>query len=982
MFSYMGMQTVRLEVSKATSFNVQMVSTSNLIDEVIVTGFGSQKKANVTGATATVKMDNVLGNRPVTNVFDALQGALPGVSVSGSSGQPGIGKSIGIRGFSSINGGDPLVLLDNFPVNIEDVNPQDVESVTVLKDASAAAIYGARAAFGVVLITSKSGQQIKEKPMKFNYSSTYGFSSPEDLPEKASTYEFIKALKTWGTADFWTGQNIDKWYNYLKEYQTNPGKYPKGYAEDSGLRYPLKDTDVIGAWMKTGVTQIHNFNFSGGSNKTNYRVSVGYSDEDGIIVTRNDSFRRYNINATINSKINRFLTTSSNVIYRNSLRKKTVGSYGDAVGYGPYVPASGDHTFSDGRKYPYDSPANMERLKPAPEQTRNNIRLFQRATLHLLKGLDLTAEYTFYKANSSEVKSDNAPTTVRATRLTLDEGEAEDSSYEREIVEERRKAFNLYAKYKPSFGNHNLALLAGLNAEDYEEKTLELEREWLINPDLPSFSGATDTPEVEDTYGSFSTLGVFGRLNYNYKEKYFLEMTGRYDGSSRFQKGNRFGFFPSFSLGWNLHKESFMDALGLFSQLKLRGSWGRIGNQKTRSYYPSTPGMRMTNDGQYQAFNNGVGWLDEENDSRYTWLRLPRLVSSSFTWETVETTNIGFDAGFFKNRLRTNFDYFIRKTLGMIAPGAKLPAILGAAAPQQNVADLKSEGWELAISWQDKIGDFSYRIGFTLWDKQAEITKFDNPKGLLSQHYVGKKMGEIWGYETDGFYTKDDFEAGSLDAELLNGTLKNGVAKFVDVSNPNPGDIKYKDLNGDGKIDWGDNTLKNPGDRKVIGNQTKRYIYGINANASYKNFDLLVVMNGVGKRDVWHSNALRFPYQNQFSIVYKSQLDYWTPQNTNAFYPRVYALGGGNYRRSREVQTKYLIDGSYLRVRNITLGYTIPSNLTKKIKVDRFRVYLSGENLFAFHNLPNGINPNVGSFSPGLTYPFMRSYNLGVNLTF
>ena len=975
-FSYIGMRSQSIVVEK-TSLNVSLQEEASVLEGVVVVGFGQQKKANVTGATATVEMDNILDNRPVSNALQAMQGTLPGLQITANSGQPGdSGLGINIRGMTSINGGNPLVLMDNVPIDISDVNPQDIKSVTVLKDASATAIYGARAAFGVIIITSKNPDKIMERPIKFNYNSTFSISFPEELPEKATTYEFVKALKDWGTTGFWTGQDVGKWFDFLEEYKTNPSKYPKGYAEDSGLRYPLKDTDVIGAWMKQGFTQIHNFSFSGGTNKSNYRVSIGASDQDGIIITRNDSYRKYNINASLNTALTSKLKSYTNIFYRKSDQRSPVGNYGSAIAFGPYIAAEGTHTLSDGRQVPYDSPASVERIKVAPQRLRDNIRMFQRLNWSIVENLELAGEYTFEKKDYSRITSDNQANVVRATRLTEVQGNVANTYYRRENNNTEYNAFNVYAKYKKDLGRNHLGVLIGTNAETNSSVTTDVKRNELINTNLPSLSGATGLQTTDDSFGEWSVLGYFTRINYNFDEKYFLEISSRYDGSSRFARGNRFGFFPSFSLGWHLGKEAFMQNISFLSSLKLRSSWGETGNQVTRGLYPSVPGMAITNYNEW-----GRSWLNESAGTRYSTLELPNLVSSSFSWEKVQTLNFGLDASFFDNRLSTSFDYFNRKTLNMLAAGSRLPATLGAAAPLQNAADLESNGWELDIRWNDRIGDFSYSIGFNIFDNQAKITKFHNPSGLLSQYYVGRAIGEIWGYTTDGFYTEDDFEAGTLSSNLTGGTLKDGIPRWEGVS-PNPGDIKYIDYNGDGLINDGDNTLGKPGDRKVIGNNTRRYQYGIVGNARYKNFDLSFQIQGVGKRDVWLDNRLRFPYRDQFSIVYKSQLDYWTPDNRNAFFPRNYALGGGNYRYSRASQTRYLIDGSYLRIRNITIGYNIPKTILNKFKVDSLRVYVAVENLYNFNNYPNGINTELINKGGGASYPLMRSFSSGLNLTF
>lgn len=982
--SYVGYITQDVEIAGRSEINVSMAPDAETLEEVVVVGFGSQKKAHVTGAAASVDMEEILANRPVTNTLAALQGTIPGLQITTNSGQPGdAGLGINIRGTTSINGGSPLILLNNVPVSAEDINPQDVESVTVLKDASATSIYGARAAFGVILITTKNPG--KNQPVKFNYSSTYSFQSPEDIPDKASTYDFVNALNDWGTATFWTGQDIASWVGFVEEYRTNPSTYPEGFAELDGLRYPLKDTNLIGEWLDDpGFTQIHNFNFSGGGDKTTYRVSLGYSDEDGIIVTRNDSYRKYNLNTSLRTDLTSKLTSTTNIIYRNSDRRTPLGSYSNAISFNTYTPASGNHVFDDGTEVPYFSPANIERLKEAPQRLEDNIRLFEKLDFSPIKGLNIVGEYTFEKQDRDDISSDNQILTVNPERFTLNAVDPVNTFYRKQNRRITYNALNLYAKYQKSFDEHNFSVLGGFNREARNFESFDARRTNLINVDLPTLSGATGTAEVDDSFWQWSVMGYFGRLNYNFNEKYFLEASGRYDGSSRFPEGDRFGFFPSFSAGWHIAREAFMEPIGFLSDLKIRASWGKIGNQQVRdpltnaeNYYPAVPGLSITDYGTTGVDN----WLNEDTGTRYSTLNLPKLVSTSFTWETVQTLNLGWDAQFLDNKLSASFDWFRRKTLDMLAPGAELPGILGADAPFENVADLQSTGWEFAASWQDKVEDFSYNIGFTLSDNQSKITKFDNPAGLLSQFYVGQQFGEIWGYTTDGFYTEDDFEDGSLDADLMGGTLREGTPNW-EGRTQNPGDIKFVDLNGDGLITDGNSTLDDPGDRSIIGNTTRRYQYGIFGNASYKNFDFSFLINGVGKRDLYLNNNVRFPYVSEFHVVYQSQLDYWTPENRNAFFHRNYPLGGVNNGISRSVQTRYMLNGAYMRIKNITLGYSLPKHLLDRIGIQSLRLYVAGENLFDFNDYPDGINTELRVRANGATYPYMKSYSIGLNITF
>lgn len=970
-FSFVGMKKLEVVVGNQTFINVTMEVESIGIDEVVAVGFGTKKKTNITGATSTVVIENLLSNRPVTNVLSAIQGSIPGLQITNSSGQPGSNTGINIRGVTSINGGSPLILIDNIPVNAQDINPQDVESITVLKDAASASIYGSRAAFGVVLITTKKGK--RNQPVKFNFSNTIAVNRATDIPDKASPYDFVNALNDWGTTSYWTGQDIGTWKGLLEQYKSNPGSFPEGYSTVNGLRYPLAETDVMGAWLNDpGFSQINNLSVSGGSEKTSFRVSSGFSDEDGIIVTKNDRYTKYNVNAYLNTNLADKLSLTTNILYLNSVTTSPVGSYYSAITFLSCTPADGYYTFDDGTKMLYNTPANSEKARVAPKTNQDKIRIFGKLDFTPFEGLKISGEYTFEKTTNDNVSIGNGLVMINPMNFNFAAFRPEDTFYAKSNAKTVYQGANLYANYSKTFGNHNLSGLVGVNREEFGYDYIWGKRMNLISTEVPSISTATGVISADDDYYEWAVMGCFGRLNYDYLGKYMLEINGRYDGSSRFPRNSRFGFFPSISAGWNIAKESFMEDVKFITKLKMRGSWGEVGNQELGSqYYPAVPAMNPVN----------AGWINESTGISYLTLQMPGLVSSAFTWENVETKNIGLDVNFLNNHLSSSFDFFIRNTKGMLTQGEQLPSILGSNAPLQNAANLKSEGWELELSWKDKIGKFYYNLGFSISDNQGTITKFGNKAGLIDNYYIGKKTNEIWGYETDRYYTVDDFVEGTLNANLMNGKLKEGIPA-VKGRTPNPGDILYKDLNNDGEIFSGNNTLENPGDRKIIGNSTRRFQYGIFGDVSYKNFDISFLMNGVGKRDIWMDTPIRFPYVNEFNVVYASQLDYWTPKKTDAFFPRNYSLGGVNYPINRYPQTKYLLDGSYLSIKNITIGYSLPNRFLSKLKIDKLRVYIAGENLLDFNHYPDGINTELEIKEAGGTYPYMKSYSAGFNLIF
>ncbi|MEY3419831.1 MAG: hypothetical protein RIR48_111 [Bacteroidota bacterium] len=1016
-YSYVGLETIEQEVNGRLVIDVTMQSSSLILDEVVVVGFGTQKKANITGSTSTVNVEQILADRPIINSAQALAGTVPGLQVVSTSGQPGAtGTSINIRGFTSINGGSPLILINNVPGNMEDLNPRDIESVTVLKDASASSIYGARAAYGVVLITTKqakTGQKVK-----FDYSNTTSLSRPNEIPEKATTEEFVNSLAQFGDNSYFAGQNIKKWQGYLQQYKTDPStlnliedpisglKYPIHFDQSSGQYYPLSESDHINEFINhTGYSTIHNLGVSGGEKSLAYRLNFGFSDEDGVMVTNKDRYQKYNVNAQLTTKISSKLTSNSNIFYRYSDRKVPNARYDEAIQLRMYDP-TGYLKLSDGTILPFESPANRVRFAVPNVIEDENIRLFQKLEFTPFKNFSITGEYTVEKNDIFQENISNGQrfvSTFQFVPTTSEVVAASNTSLRNSQTDRTYTGLNLYSKYNFSLGKNEINLLAGFNKENENQEYFTAFRNALIDPTTPTFNlSEGDNFSITDAYYDWAVVGYFGRLNFNHADKYFLEGNLRYDGSSRFAEGSRFTWLPSVSAGWNIAKEAFLNDNGMFSVLKLRASWGKIGNQNYtnpatggQDYYPSIAG--------FESYN--ANWINLNSQQRYITFSPAQLVSSTFTWEKVETKNLGLDVGVLNDRLSASFDFYTRATIGMLKEALPLPAVLGTSAPLKNDADLLTRGWELQVGWQDKIKDFRYNVNVNLFDNQSEITRFDNPGQLISQYYVGQKIGEIWGYVTDGYYTVNDFEEGTLNADLAGATrkLKTGVPQIEGAPVPYPGDIKYKDLNGDGIINAGNSTLivqkdadgnivprTGPGDRQIIGNTTRRYQFGINASVAYKGFDLAVVMNGVGKRDTWRATGsdldLIFPYPTLFDHIYKHQLNFWTPDNQDAYFPRIYgdaSIGNtdSNYSRSRNVQTKYLSDESYLRLQSISIGYTFPKSLVSKIRVGNLRLFAAANNIHTFDRLPKGMEPDQSTNATS-RYPLMGQFSFGANVSF
>ena len=975
--SYVGYQTQKVGVKDKTNLSVILKEDTEMLNEVVVVGYGTQKKQNLTGATTTVNMDKILGDRPVSSVSTALRGAVPGLQVNNGNGEPGSANKWTIRGATGTingNGGSPLVLVDNVEMDVDLLNPNDIESVTILKDAASSAIYGARAAFGVILITTKKGS--KDDQFHISFNGNWAFSTPMNLPEKASPLETVQMYKN--TGDYSGAQNLDKWTGLIKDYNSNPGNYPKGYIMgteadgDAGIKYSLAGTNMINDMMSNfGFQQMYDVSADGGNKNMSYRMSLGYVNEDGILITDKDSYKRYNVAGYIRSDAKSWIKPELDFKYTNSTKSlpetsANFGIWGAAVAFPSYYSVGSSEV--DGVEYDYNTPANFIRHAYATTTNQDNIRITGRITLIPVKNWNIVAEYTADRKYSTKKSFNPIYTYIRCQDDVLEQSATETTSnYYNYNDKTTYYSFNLFSTYSFSlFNKHSFKAMAGFSQESYNWEELMSRKANMINQNMPSISGGVGEVYSNDDFSSYTLRSGFFRFNYSYEDKYLLEVNGRYDGSSKFPTKKRFGMFPSVSAAWRISQEDFMkDMDKTISNLKLRFSYGSIGNQNI-SPYQWLPGMNIRKSSWYV---NGA--------YVYT-LDTPDLVSNAFTWEKVKTFDIGLDAGFMKNKLNLTFDWYTRETNGMLAAGSQKPAVLGTTAPLENVANLRTNGWELSLNYNDKIGkDIDYNIGLSLYDSRTKITKYDNVSNLLSQYYKGQYINEIWGYETDRYYTKDDFDA--------DGKLKAGIPYVEGYSSPNPGDIMYIDKDGNGIIDKGQNTLSNPGDRKVMGNSTPRYQYGISGGIGYKNLSVSFLLQGVGKRDLWISNELFWPWYDEYSTLMGSQLNYWTENNTNAYYPRIYDRAKKNTAANRLPQTKYLQNGAYLSIRNITIAYTLPKSLLKNFSMANASVFVSGENLATFDHLPQGLDPEAElnrSGARGWTYPYLRKWSFGVKVKF
>lgn len=982
--SYIGYKTVTVAASQG-AMTITLEEDTVGIDDVVVVGFGVQKKANLTGSATQVNMEEVLGNRPVSNAAMALQGAIPGLMVNGTSGSPGASKSFNIRGTLSINGGGPLVLIDNVEGDINLLNPEDIESVTVLKDAASAAVYGARAAGGVILVTTK--QPKSNEKFTLNYNFNLGWNQSINAAKQASLDDYIQGYLDAGyTSTYWAGNgDVSRWKELREQYKSNPSSLdaPYGVYKEGASYYFLGETDLFKDAQEVGFTQNHNLSASGGTDRIRFRIAGGYNKEDGPMITNKDSYVRKNLTTFVSGDITKWFTQEAQMTYTEDERHQPT-EYGFTTRLINWYPDKipGDYIGAD-----YDVPtktnANYMRLAPMSTAKTSTPRITARTILKPLKGWTITGEYTYDQKNYTWHHYDTPYEMSEAQMTYRTYPNPGQDVYRWNDEQEKYTAFNIFSNYAHTWGKHDFKAMAGFNQEYYYYR---YHGSWILDQtvsSVPSFGGGTGEKTLQESYSEYAIRGAFARLNYAYDNRYLLEVNGRYDGSSKFPKATRFGFFPSVSAGWRIAQEKWMDwSDNWLDDLKLRVSYGSIGNQAINPYV-YTPQMGI---GESNA------WL--HNSKYVTIINMPGMVSGAFTWETVTTLNIGVDLGLFSNRLQGTFDWYNRKTKGMLSAGVQLPGVVGATAPTQNIADMKSKGWELSLTWRDRVGkDFNYYVGFNIYDHRSFIDKYNNESGLISDYYVGQELNQIWGYVSDGYYTIDDFD---LDA-AKNGvwTLKEGITR-INGYNVQPGDEKFKDLDGDNVITAGAGTVEDPGDRKIIGNSTQRYQFGANLGLSWKGLALDIRLQGVGKRDYWIGGAAIFPFAGSgasdavFQALYYNQTDYWraksydpadpdymVAENPNAKLFRIYDLGN-NVGSNTRTSDKYLQNAAYLRIKNITVSYSFPQEWLQKIRMKEAKLYVSVENLATFTSLPKGYDPERLSWG----YPFSRIISLGASISF
>lgn len=1030
--SCIGYETVSVAASE--NLSVTLREDTQFLDEVVVVGFGTQKKVNMTGSVAAVDVDKAFGSKPITDVSKGLQGVVPGLSITYNSNDLNASPTMKIRGTGSINGDNtPLILLDGVEVpDLSFVNPDNIKSISVLKDAASASIYGSRAAWGVVLITSKDGSAVKDK-VSITYSNNFSWNQPIGLPKYITDKEGVLAqleegmlaqknvdgsrIEAFGMYYDTIGKGITTWFDKYSGNLSNPVyKYGEDYEFIEGTPYYYRVSDPNKEIFKTSFSQTHNLSVNGNTGKTNYNIGLGYTMNDGTLkAAKKNDVKRYNLNLSTNTQVKNWLNIGTKVMY---VEKEYEYPYGysqskGATGLLYYVmrfPTFFPFGISDGSKladgtYASESAATGEGLyfrhgnayvanESICSSKDQYLTLGGNVRINLAPGLSFYGDYTRGRYNY-ENRSMRQPYYVANWSFPKKAAVTTNDFLERSYVSKITNTYNAYFDYLFDIQKqHNFAIKVGANAEDlrYDNQSVKVNGVQDVEHPTLNLTDGKNEGIVDESLRHRATAGFFGRINYNYKEKYLLELNGRYDGSSSFRTGKQWAFFSSASAGYRISEEKFWTNIKPYvPTLKVRASYGSVGNQALDSWYPYISTMATET----------VSWIGTDMNQVST-TTTPSAVNPDMTWEKIRTLDIGFDAGFFNNELNVTFDWYQRRNVGMLVAGNEIVRYAGiAVAPLENGGDMKTNGWELQIDYNHAFNkDFAIYGTFTLSDAKSEITKWNNTTGALNSWYKGKKLGEIWGFETDRYFNSSDVNP---DGTLKTGTpdqsyLQNGSFRF------GAGDIKYKDLNKDGKIDTGKGTIDDHGDLKRIGNQLPRYEYSLRVGAMLKGFDVEVLLQGVGKRDMWSTSSLFIPHAAGAQMnIFENQLDYWTESNQNARFPRPYINGafgslsglpGNSGCNNFAPQTKYLNNLAYLRVKNFTVGYTLPQNLTRKIFVEKLRFYFSAQNLFTFDHIDGVMDPECTGGSSksytngmdmtmaGRAMPFNRQWSCGLQITF
>jgi len=1072
-FSFVGFNTTEMVVGAQRIIDVLLTEDAQMIEEVVVVAYGTQKKINLTGAVHSVDVEKTLNNRPIADVGRSLQGTTPGLSIVVPNGEAGSDAVIRIRGqIASINStasSAPLILLDNVEISsLSLVNPDDIESISVLKDAAASSIYGAKASLGVILITSKKGA--KTDQVNVTYSNNFAWSKVaknidmamiDGLEYAMSAMDRVGATRI---GAFWafnrdSYERSKKWVDKYggKIGRNDPFVFGRDWYVDGAVKMGVRPFDayeyMVAEWTPT---MTHNLSVNGRSGKTGYNIGLGYYNQAGTMKTaKKDNFERYNASARFNTEINQYVTVRTGFLY--SQRTKNYPYITNSTTADPWL-----YIYRWGPLQPFGNDENGNIIRsPASEAAQANTAIRQEnymnlnvgSTIRFTNAWTLDVDYTYdnnqflwnrpgtrYMAADSwtdavlktdengnqihvneegQVVSATSPGAMLAQKLPLNDYTGASGAINhirRESENTQRNTFNMYSTYNLKLQSiHDFKFMLGSNIVYSKRQNHWSQRTDLIDINDPQFGKAIGT-QTADGYSYWeSQVGFFGRVNYVFNNRYLAEANLRYDGSSKFPTSLKWRWFPSFSAGWIVSEEAFMDNLRqIVYLLKIRGSWGVIGDQTVSNtlYVPT------------MTYYSSGSWLN--GTTRYPYFGTPGIADANITWQDFETLNLGVDARFFDGKLGIVFDWFQRTTKNMISVGLTLPSTSGTPSPVGNYSELRTRGVELAIDYNYRLDNglgLSFMASFS--DATTYITDYDKAarQGTSAGAYwKGKRLGDIWGYEVDRLYQKDDFEydasgnhikvdvpldpTNPTSAKVSMNKLKNESVYQPFMQTPanflfGPGDIKYKDKNGDGRINEGDNTKDAPGDQVVLGNFYSRFQYGFRISADYKGFDLSMFFQGVGKRELWGDGSLAVPGYNASDGAMPQAIakNFWREDRTNAFYPRPYNIGavagGSTVAGNTRVNELLLLNMAYFRLKNITFGYSLPPNILQKVYLSKARIYISLENMLTFDKLnglpidPEAMNgysmwdtSNYNSGRTGVGAPIFKSASVGLQLTF
>lgn len=989
-------QALALKAGDNTLAAITLQPSSSSMNEVVVVGYGVQKKIDVTGAVDQISGAK-LAERPIANVFQGLQGASPGLNITYSGGRPGSLPNLNIRGMGTINGGggSPLILIDGIASTNDDLlrlNPTDIESITTLRDGSSSAIYGARAAFGVLLINTRKGKDGKQS---ISYNNYFAVSRRTVTPDPITDpFIFMKVMQTSADNTPWHYATFTSWqYEWGKQRSEDPSVPDVKTNPDDPTKWAYMGNKNWNDYFfsKSNFSQYHNVSMTGssaGKNPVNYLLSADYTKENGLNKLAKDDWNRYGMRANIGIKPLKWLSVDNNFNVYQLVQDRPTFNILDVYYTQPInVDKNPDGTWANNTVG-----VLAAQLKDGGRnnETRFGFQNLLRGTATMLNG-DLTItgsasikrELWKYHTESlpvqigygpGDVREINGPSSITETNGTVNQN-----------------VYDLFANYSKKLGEHDFNVTVGYNQEYYQWAPVTASRNNLISAQLPHLSLATGDMSVNNNgYYDFAIRSYFGRVDYTFRGKYILKYTQRADGSSRFPPADRWASYPSFSGAWIVSREKFWKGIApVVSTFKLRAGVSTLGNQSVDYYgYIQTIPVRTS------------GYLVNGNFPMVAGQAPPLKVDpTNYTWENVSGPNFGLDLGLFNNRITISGDYYIRNTRGMLAPVAVMPGVLGTPAPDQNAADLETRGWELGVEYNNNFNvggkPLSLAIRGRVWDSRSTILSYDNPQSAFNYYRSSQRMGEIWGLTSDGFF-KDQGEIDKLDQTAI---IPWGALKVV------PGWPKYVDLDNNGKIETGSGS-KDPKDLSVIGNTSPRYQFGFNIDLGWNNFDFAVFLQGIGKMDYYPQNYLFWgPYQQPYANIYPWNLDFYrgsaATEAERATYPKAYIDAGladanlnprypalqawlADQRTGQGLaipQTSYLQSGAYLRVKNLTVGYSLPQSLIGRTGLTRARIFFTGENLYEFSSIKQYLDPESITSGYGWNYPFQRKYSMGINVT-